>query len=463
LDQIKTPSFHWAPPVTAAGADLLALVPAELDRPQNVTTLDLDATQGLDVPARAKGEERFEGDAALVWRVGLGQMPPEQRDRALKEYWHRQYDFVTADTVAAIDDPATGAYRLTMMGTAKMDWSKYGGRRWYEVDGARIGFKLDTMREPGPNRDAPFAVDFPSWSESRQTVLLPNKGAGFNVDGGDVDRTVAAYQFHRSTKLDGAKLTMVASTRALAPEIAFKDAETAKTTLASMNERGVSVGTPGNYRPNDTELAALKATTPTTAEEFDDRGNILLDRSEYAAALKDFDAAIALKRDLAIAHGLRALALAWLHDPRAEAAAARALALDPKEFRAWNARMVVAGTAARHADAEQAATHSLEIWPEDAFALSFRAYNRAELGRYIEALVDVDAGLKIAPDDPWLMNERVLIGMQAGKPQDTLAFVELALKSKPADVGARHAARATGAQGRGQEGDRRSGCRATHR
>lgn len=51
--------------------------------------------------------------------------------------------------------------------------------------------------------------------------MLPNGGAGFIIDGGNVDRMIAAFTFYREVKLAGNKLTLVASTRALAQGIAF--------------------------------------------------------------------------------------------------------------------------------------------------------------------------------------------------------------------------------------------------
>ncbi len=334
LDQIHTPEFRWALPLTSAGSNLVPLTSDPVSAPQVVNTLDLDASKGIDVPAKAVGERRFEGDAALALRLALAQLPPDQRSQQLRRYWHDRYDFVTANDVNVIDEASTGVLRLTMTGTAAMDWSHYNGRRWYAIDGGRVGFHLDTAREPGPNRDAPFAVDFPSWVENRQTILLPNKGAGFIVDGKDVTQTIAAFTFSRSVKLNANRLTVVASTRSTRPEISFAEADAAKSALATLGERDVSIGTPTNYALTDGDLTALKATTPTTADGLVSRGEVLLDNRDYVAALHDADAAIALDAASSRAYALRALALAWKKDAGFAAAADRALALDGKEVAA---------------------------------------------------------------------------------------------------------------------------------
>lgn len=52
LDRIRTPEFSWALPVTRAGEALVALTPDTLDRPDQLRTLDLDASAGLEAPPR---------------------------------------------------------------------------------------------------------------------------------------------------------------------------------------------------------------------------------------------------------------------------------------------------------------------------------------------------------------------------------------------------------------------------
>ena len=389
LDLIRTPEFKWALPVTLAGSDLVPLIPATLSVPDLVRTLDLDATAGLDAPAKATGEHRFEGDAALVMRLGFGQLAPAQRDRTMRDYWRGEYDFVTPVTVAMIDDPATGTVRLTMIGTAKLAWDASSGRRWYSLDGSRVGQTLDIAREPGPNADAPFAVGYPTWREDRQTLVLPQGGRGFILDGGNVDTTVGPYQIRRTVKQDGARVTMVAGTRTVAAEISFKDAPAVKIAMAKLYEREVNVGAP----------AALSAVVPTTADEFIIRASERLDERDLQGALADANAAVAMAPGSSRAYGVRAVIFAWMRDPRAEIAAAKSVALDSKERAPWHARIIAAQLSGRLADAEAAATRNLQIVPDDTFALEWRAKLRIKNGNLTGALADADALIRMKPGD----------------------------------------------------------------
>ena len=431
LDQIRAPRFRWTLPITAQGSGLLALPDEPLQRPEIVNTLDLDARNGLDVPARATGEQRFEGDLAMAWRFALAQLPPVERERKLKEHWHGQYDFLTPETVAVVDEAATGAFSLKMTGTAKMDWDTFANHRYYWLDGARIGFKLDTARDPGPGRDAPFGVEYPSWFESRQTLLLPNGGRGFTLDEGDIDRTIASLAFHRAVKLDGASVTMRASTRALAPEIAFKDAETAKSALAALNERGVSINAPANYRPTDGDVAAMKALKLTDAEALVRRGIVLLDRAEIDAALRDADAAIALKPNDVGAHGLRAVALASKGDARFEAAAARTETLDAKAVQPWHARAIAARRTGDAAKMEIAYSRAIALWPQDGWSFFGRAETRLQSGRNAEALADLDEAIRINGDPVSYQIARAELLRRLGRLEDAVHAAEAFAAAHP--------------------------------
>ncbi len=415
LDRIRTPQFHWALPITAEGTGLVKLVPDPLPVPQEIVTLEMDASNGIDLPAPVEGEVRLEGDAALVIRLGYAQLAAPERDRAMREYWHNQYDFITATTVTLIDDAATGSVRLTMAGTAKMDWSRNNGARWYELDGARVGDKLDITREPGPNRDAPFAVNFPSWTEHRETIRLPNEGHGFVLDATDVDRTVGAYALKRTVKLDGATLRMVSSTRTLASEMAYAGIEPIKTDLASLSEKGAFVRPPTNYAPTDAEVVALQATTLADFDAFLGRARILTDRGNFAAADKDCEAAIALKPGSARAHAMRALALGSMGNPAFQASATRALALDAKEWIAWNARAIDAFHRSDLPGAETALTQTLAIDPNNSWARQQRAHVRLQLGHVDAALEDIEARIKAEPTNTDVKWVRVYALAHAGR------------------------------------------------
>jgi len=417
--------------VTAEGSGLVDLAPPPLDKPEETIALDLDATGGVDVPAAAKAEMRFEGEAATEMRLKLTELTPGDRDRELRKLWRGTFDFIAPATVG-IGDGLDGAFVLKLTGTAKMSWTKESGTRWYELDGARVGFKIDIARDDMLNTTAPYSVGFPDWKERRETILLPNNGRGFALQGGNVDRTVgSAYKLHREVKLDGNRLTMVASTRALAPEFPGETAETVKTQLSELAEVGVFLRLPNDYQRTEAEMAVLQKAKPTDAEGYLTRAATLFDRGKVDAALVDLEAALKLDPDSAGAHALRAMAWSHRDDPRADAEAQRAIALDPKRAYAWKARADMAMRQHRLSDANDHISVALQLVPRDAGALLWRGGIRADMGLYADAIADLDAALAIDPALSRARDMRPRILAMAGRRADALAAADHILADNP--------------------------------
>lgn len=429
LDRIRTPQFHWALPVSADGAELVKLVPDPLTGPEVRYTLTLDARKGLDTPAPVTGEISMTGDTALLTSIGFGQLPPAQRDRALRDYWHGACEFITPGTVAMSEDRAAGVVRLTMSGTAKMDWTKQETVRFYEVDGAVLGLKMDIAREPGPDHDAPFAVAFPTWQEWRETITLPASGKGFSLQGEDIDRTIGPYAYHRTTKLAGGTVIMSASSRTLGDEIAFADAAHLQTELGELADKGVYVKAREEY------LASVA--NPSTADGLYAIGSAAFNRNDLTGAATSLQSAIKQRPADARAHGLLAVTLAWQGDARAEAEAARAISLDPKLATPWNARAVAAMKAGRHADVVAMTTKSSELAPSESWPLLMRAQSRSQLGQRAAALADLDAAIALGANE--VANRPLRIGLlsNAGRGAEALALQDKIIAERPNDVEAR--------------------------
>ena len=99
------------------------------------------------------------------WLVG------DARDRALRDYWKSESDFVDVDSTAGSFDPKTGERRLSMTGNARMNWTS----DWYPTGGMAIGYRADFTRDAGRDRDAPYAVPYPLHTRTVETILLPQE------------------------------------------------------------------------------------------------------------------------------------------------------------------------------------------------------------------------------------------------------------------------------------------------
>ncbi len=376
-------------------------------------------------------------------------MSGDARDRALREYWKDQYDFIDVKTTTASFDAIRGEHRLVMDGAARMQW-KDG---WYETDGTAVGYKADFSRDSGSNRDAPFAVAFPRYTRTIETILLPPGASGFRTsEKADVNETVAGVEYRRTAKIVGNIVTIEKSERSIAAEFAAADAPAAQKTLRDLAERTVYVARPDRYRQTEKEVDAVLASTPANAYEFNERGYRLIDRGKYDEAIADFDRAIALDPKFVWAFANRGLAHAWKDEPTAAAKdldAATALdAANPVVFRA---RGLLAERRKDWAAAVAAFNRSLQIDPDNGFAWGHLVTTQRSAGNTDAALADAAQAIRRNPAaiDMYLLRANMLRGK---RPNEAIAEAGALMKANPDSVDAHvGAARILDALGKKEE------------
>jgi len=394
LDAIKVPAFGWGLPLSR-GAALVRIMPTPLNAPMHEVSIRIDATKGLTVPAPARVEAVTRGDEALAINMGLSNLAGEARDRVLRDYWKEGYEFIEAKSVGASFDAEKGEHRLVLEGLARMDWTN----GYYETDGTALGYKADFSRDPGPNRDAPFAVAYPYYVRHVETILLPSGLSGFKAgDNAEVSETIAGVEYRRRAVLTGNVFKIEASERSVAPEFPAKDAPAAQAALRALAERAVYLARPANYQPTEEELSAAMTATPSGAADLIQRGNMLLDAGRYDEAFVDFDRAVSLNSKDALALALRGLARVWKADT---AAAAKDLdaaeAIKPRTALVRRARGLMAERNDQPVEAIAAYTAALEVEPTDAFSLGHRALVHRSSGDLDAALRDAAAAIRLRP------------------------------------------------------------------
>jgi len=431
LDQIRTPYFRWGLPL-AGDANLVPLVPPALEQPASVTSVRIDASAGLSVPAPFHVESLWRDDAALGLNLRLSDLSPELRDTYLRQYWRKQYDFVDVKSVSATYDAKLREERLVMDGQAQMDWNS----GWYETDGLGVGYKADFTRDPGQAQGAPFVTDYPSYYRSEETILLP-KGAAFSLSHPeDIDTTVAGTAYHRHVAITGNRFTGEMSTRTIAPEFPAADAAAAQKTLRALADKTVYIGKPENYQATAREADAALLDKPADAEGFIARGTMLLDNQSFDVAIADFTSALALDPKNARALAGRGLAYAWQGKPAlAEADIAAAEKIDRKtnEIAIDHARAMLAWNADRAREAVDALTKAIALWPEDEFALFHRAYLYRALDRADLAIADATEILRLEPRQLDMYLLRAGLYLQQGKRELAVADASALAAAMPDD------------------------------
>jgi tetratricopeptide (TPR) repeat protein len=450
LDRLEMPNYTVGLPATARGDGLIPMIPPAPAAPRSVVSLTLDASAGIEAPARAMAEMRFHGEDAAITRMKYTGLSNDERDRALKKRWRDLYDFITPDDVTAQADEPGGDFVLTMRGTAKMDWYASGSSRWYEMDRARVGWKFDTTREGELTPDAPFAFAHPEWWANHEVVILPQKGDGFSLQSRDVDRTVGGlYAFHRKVTLDHGVVTMDNDSRSLKAELPAADAESVHAAMAELAAAGVFIHLPETYLHTPADFAAMAGDRTAMARAHLQNGAILLDKGDSAGSIAEETAALAIDPALAMAHGVTALALArsGKDDARALAEADRALAVAPptgadkakdggglenQAWLAWAARGTVHLRKGDYAASVAAFDHVLDSRHSDLNALISRGSAQLGLAHWTQALADFDAALAIAPDIA-IAGSRAMALAGVGRRDEAIEAADQAIAKNPDD------------------------------
>lgn len=413
IDRIDMPPYRWALPVRAEGGQLerLAVRPSEI--PSSDTTIRMDASAGLSIPAPVHIDMKLRGDAAQQLKFSIDNASEADREKGLRAFWQNDYDWIDIKTVKAEYDEAAGEMKLSMDGSAKMAWNAGEGYgRLYETDGAYIGAKLSFKREAGSDQDAPFALSYPNYRRSRETIQLPYGGTDFAIVGDNIDKTVAGFELKRNTSLENGVFTLLTSTRVMVPEIAAKDARAAESELNKLAATTVYIRAPSGYLPTPQEAALSSKSTPTTADEFVQRGYERQNQGDDDLALADFDAALKLDPKSAIALADRGISL--IHKGRLDAAEAdltAAARLAPRNVVPLHGLGMLAVARGDRKAAITAFSQAIALDPDDDFALT----QRAPLGDREQELSDLGEVLRIDPQRIDAYLARIGIYLAAGE------------------------------------------------
>lgn len=405
LDGIQVPDFGWVLPLTTNAA-LVHLVPPPLERPSQERHVDVDATAGLYAPATVSIEEIYRGDRAVGLNNDYAPMTQQQRDEALHDEAKSFFDTFTVSSSSIQFDQVKRELTLTIKGTARINW-KDG---WYDVPTSSIAYDPDFDRPAGPDHDAPFEVNHPSFAKDIATIRLPAGVAAKENLSAPVHETLAGIEYERSETVTGDVLTVESSERSLAPEVAYKDAIVAESRLRSLSKDDVFLSVPATYSATGKDLPALAEQTPTSADDFVNRGNTYLNNNKPDEAIADFSQALKLEPANKWALADRGLAYVWKHqwDEAAKDLTA-ADAVDKGNPVTLRSRALMAELKNDCAKAIDFYTQSLVKEPDNTFALAHRATCEIALSRSDAAIADFTAIIQREPKNAAAFTGRAVV------------------------------------------------------
>jgi tetratricopeptide (TPR) repeat protein len=434
IEELASTPFRSGLPVTAAGADLerLPLLPPR--SPLNQHSLTYDASAGFHREVPVTGEFVFRGDFAALLRAGLAQATKEQVRDWLRQQSSDVPEGAALDSYDFAVDEATGAVTFRFSGKADMDWPRAPDSTAlrFRFDDETISWQPDLTRDDGPFREAPFALGFPVYLEVRETVILPDRGAGFTLEGSDLDASVAGARISRTLTLANGRATAHSTFRQIEPEISAAEARAAAAILDRVNADRAYVRTPPNYQVSAAETEAIIAEQPATASGHVERGFRLMGLGRIKEALADFDKAIALSPNWSRPHADRGVAL--IHqDKFAEAKVAldKAASLSDSDFVVPQGYGMLHLAEDRPQQAVEAFTRALALEPDEQHTLFQRSLAYQQLGRLREALADVEAILARSASDRRALSLRTRLLAALGDIEAALQAADAMVAAAP--------------------------------
>lgn len=344
LARLQPPPFRWGLPLTARGSELVSIPLESLRDPQMVNTLEVDAREGVKVPAPFKAEMKVTGDSAQYLKQNMDSLPVANREEALLAFWRRQYRGLTVEETSAQFDEQQGVLTWSASGTMEMEWDPTYAT--YEPHSMVLGYRADFSRPRGTDIQAPYAVEFPTYTRAVEIIRLPPQRTPFTVTGSDIDRTIAGAEFRRKASVKDDVFTAERTYRSIAAEFPASQRVEAERVLLEMSRNTLFLKMPERYQSTKKDLLAeaeygfekaddyyslgvdmvrsdlleqalvafAKAIQidPKHSRTLISRANLLRRQGDYDGALVDMKAALALdpenielQESLARLHGVR--------------------------------------------------------------------------------------------------------------------------------------------------------------
>lgn len=247
---MHAPPHKWGLPVRAEGADLEKIVEPQINVPTTSTVYRLDASKGLEALAAAKIEITYSGILATQVRALVARTSRADLERGFRQQYSSPTTGVEIEQVAWRDDPVHDLFTVEMTGTDDMDWRMNPdlGVREFRI-GIGAAPRPFPKRDPGPNRDAPFAIPYPSYTRVRTEIILPNGGQGFTVRGPTGLAKVAGYEIASGTGIQGNVASFTVDQHSVTSEITAAEAEAANRQIRKLRDVDSFVRAP--KRPED--------------------------------------------------------------------------------------------------------------------------------------------------------------------------------------------------------------------
>lgn len=439
LANLQPPPFYWALPLTVRGSGLVPIPREPLQEPAGLLSLQIDATNGIDLPAPFKAEMKVSGDAALALRR-IEELPAASREESLRSFWRRLYRGVEIERTTVEAGDAEGTVTWTASGTIRMEWDP--DYNTYEPHDMSVGYRADFSRPRGTDAEAPYLVSFPDYTRTIEVIKLPPQRAAFTVTGTDIKRTVAGVEHRRTARVEGNVFTAERTQRSVAPEFPASERAEAEKVLLEMSRNNLFLKRPDGYLPTAAELRTEAERGFEEADHYYSLGTDMQRRGMEEEAKKAYDKALEMDPAHSRARIARARLLARMGDmPACIADLEAGLVASPGD-KALREELLSALLSLRQWDKAGRLMDDMLATNNDPKLRARRAFMYHQQGDTDRAMRELETGIQAHPKTPDFYAAKAALLLERDSQADAVAVAAALHKALgPEGGGAREAAR----------------------
>ena len=296
----KNPPFYHALPLTAGGSDLQPIVGRASPTPDMAVYFTYDHSAGIDLPPLYEMRMEISGPGGARIGTIVDEDDPEIRKQMVRQFSGGPGGArATSVDFAYDEESALGSVHVKGVGEPGFDFEQ--GRMEMALAGASDSVTFAPNRARPKWRDIPVATGGSTRNLMQLTVILPEDGKGFMLEGtAELDDSFANTQLSRSTRLNGKELVVVEEQVAKRGEVAVEDLAEARRAALRISKADLTLKAPAGIKRlwelSESEIRkrtalAVDGYTQAIEQADDDDFGPLLARAAFYSSIYDFEAA----------------------------------------------------------------------------------------------------------------------------------------------------------------------------
>ncbi len=306
----QAPRFAHALPLRTEGSGLVPIEPRPREGYDGIARFRFDHRAGLDIPMLYEAEFVVSGSRAAPLRSVIDRASEEQRLDFLRGFGSAMVgeSQVIDGSVSFDADRNEATVRVSGLMTTPWRWERGVASRSFDLPTDDFTFRPDRGRRAW--REIPVALPGPASGRAEITVLLPEAGRSYTLDGKTAfEEDIAGVRLGRTASIDGNVLTIADWRTARGGELPAADIPAERAKAARLGSLELQLRAPEGARrrfafagsadrsalaPIEAAYAKLIDKEPDEAENYQNRALFRALTFDRDGALEDLDMVVDL-------------------------------------------------------------------------------------------------------------------------------------------------------------------------